>query len=91
MNRYGLVTRGKPIITRSHHHLFLIIIIVLKVGIYTFSDQNKPFVQLLKIFKQVNEPRHEISNNLICATSKGSDQPVHTSRLIRAFAGRFNI
>ena len=34
---------------------------------------------------------HEISNNLACATSKGSDQPAHTRRLIRAFAGRLNI
>ena len=25
-----------------------------------------------------NEPRHKISNNVICATSKDSDQPVHT-------------
>ena len=24
------------------------------------------------------EPRHEISNNGVCATSKGSDQPAHT-------------
>ena len=24
------------------------------------------------------EPRHEISNNVVCATSKGSDQPAHT-------------
>ena len=23
------------------------------------------------------ELRHEISNNVVCATSKGSDQPVH--------------
>ena len=23
------------------------------------------------------EPRHEISNNVVCATSKGSDQPAH--------------
>ena len=37
------------------------------------------------------DPWHEISNNLVCATSKGSDQPAHTRRLIRAFAGRFNI
>ena len=35
--------------------------------------------------------RHEISKNVICATSKGSDQPAHTRRLIRAFASRFNI
>ena len=25
------------------------------------------------------EPQHEISNNVVCATSKGSDQPAHTS------------
>ena len=31
------------------------------------------------------EPRHEISNNVVCAASKGSDQPAHTHSLIRAF------
>ena len=34
---------------------------------------------------------HEISNYLICATSKGSDQPAHTRSLIKAFACRLNI
>ena len=34
----------------------------------------------------VYEPVHEISNNMICATSKVSDQPAHTRSLIRAFA-----
>ena len=35
------------------------------------------------------EPQHEISNNVVCATSKGSDQPAHTRRsLVRAFASR---
>ena len=37
------------------------------------------------------EPRHEISNNVVCATSKGSDQPAHTHGLIRAFASGLNI
>ena len=36
----------------------------------------------------IKEPRHEISNNVVCATSKGSDQPAHTRRLIRAIASR---
>ena len=36
-------------------------------------------------------PVHEISNNVVCATSKGSDQPAHTHGLIRAFASRLNI
>ena len=35
-----------------------------------------------------NEPVHEISNNVVCATSKGLDQPAHTRSLIRAFASR---
>ena len=37
------------------------------------------------------EPRHLISNNVICATSKASDQPAHTHSLIRAFVIRLNI
>ena len=32
---------------------------------------------------------HEISNNVVCATSKASDQPAHLRSLIRAFASRF--
>ena len=37
------------------------------------------------------EPVHEIYNNVVCATSKASDQPAHTRSLIRAFASRLNI
>ena len=37
------------------------------------------------------EPRHEIFNNLVCATSKGSDQTAHTRSLIRAFASHLNM
>ena len=29
--------------------------------------------------------------NMVCATSKGSDQPAHTHGLIRALASRLNI
>ena len=36
------------------------------------------------------EPLHWISNNVVCATSKASDQPAHTRSLIRAFASRLN-
>ena len=38
-----------------------------------------------------SEPVHEIYNNLVCATSKTSDQPAHTRSLIKAFASRLNI
>ena len=39
----------------------------------------------------INEPVHEISNNLVCATSKASDQPAHTRSLIRAFVSSLSI
>ena len=35
------------------------------------------------------EPVHEISN-VVCATSKASDQPAHTHSLIMAFASRLS-
>ena len=38
-----------------------------------------------------NEPRHDIYINVVCATSKDSDQPEHTRSLISAFASRMNI
>ena len=37
------------------------------------------------------EPVHEISNNVVCATNKASDQPAHMRSLIRAFASRSSI
>ena len=37
------------------------------------------------------EPVHEISNNVVCATSKASDQPAHTRSLIRVFASPSSI
>ena len=44
-----------------------------------------------EVCKPIYEPRHEISNNVVCATSKASDQPAHTRSLIRAFACHLNI
>ena len=35
-------------------------------------------------FQIIIEPVHEISNNVVCATSKASDQPAHMRSLIRA-------
>ena len=37
------------------------------------------------------EPQCEISNNVVCVTSKASDQPAHMPSLIRAFALLWNI
>ena len=41
--------------------------------------------------KNIIEPRHRISNNVVCATSKASDQPAHMGNLIGAFACGLNI
>ena len=46
-------------------------------------------IGLLKT-KNIIEPVHGISNNVVCATSKASDQPAHMRSLIRAFASRLN-
>ena len=46
----------------------------------------KTQISLLFITRLKYEPRYEISNNVVCAISKGSDQPAHMRSLIRAFA-----
>ena len=48
-------------------------------------------VTMLCYKKHIIEPRHEISSNVVCATSEGLDQPAHVHRLIRAFASPLNI
>ena len=46
---------------------------------------------MLEVRNQIIEPAHVTSNNVVCATSKASDQPAHTRSLIRAFASRMSI
>ena len=43
------------------------------------------------LVSDIIEPRHELFNNVECATSKCSDQPAHMRSLVRAFASRLNI
>ena len=58
----------------------------------TFITINPPGLVLVTATKQnKNEPVHEISKNVVCATSKGSDQPGHMRSLTRAFASRLSI
>ena len=38
----------------------------------------------VSLILDIIEPWHGISNNVVCATSKASDQPAHTHYLIRA-------
>ena len=57
---------------------------------YSFALENLWLLHNLMGLK-IFEPVREISNNVICATSKASDQPAHTRSLIRAFASRLSI
>ena len=41
--------------------------------------------------EHIIEPVHEISNNVVCVTTKDSDQPAQTRSLIRAFASLLRI
>ena len=60
------------------------------LAIYRDVKQGDGLCRLLfNIF--IYEPQHEISNNVVCATSKASDQPTHIRSLIRAFDSRLNI
>ena len=45
----------------------------------------------IKLYTTKLTPVHEITNNVVCGTSKASDQPAHTRSLIRAFASRLSI
>ena len=42
------------------------------------------------LLQSIFEPPLGISNNVVCATSIGSDQPAHMHSLFRAFASRLN-
>ena len=46
---------------------------------------------LNSVFQFLFEPQHELSNNVVCVSSKASDQPAHMRSLIRAFASHLNI
>ena len=53
--------------------------------------QHYPLSEIRNYVLQTFEPRHEISKDVVYATSNGSDQPAHTRNLARAFACRLNL
>ena len=56
------------------------------------KHHNQPLKSVLALDADTKtEPVLEISNNVVRATSKASDQPAHTRSLIRAFASRLSI
>ena len=56
---------------------------------YGFCPEN--VVCYLCLLHNIIEPVHEISNNVVSATSKASDQPAHRRSLIRAFVSRLGV
>ena len=62
---------------------------------YECYDKNRllePYEPALKFLILITyEQRHEISNNVVCATSKASDQPAHMRSMIRAFSSHLSI
>ena len=56
--------------------------------IFYLSSKLEPVSMQLNM-NHVNILRHEISDYVVCATSRGSDQPAHTPSLTRVFASRW--
>ena len=74
-------------LTRSHQRLFHVIDIW--IGCDRYLDWLNFYTRNIR-GGQI-EQQHDISNNVVCATSKGSVQPAHTRSLIRTFDCRLNI
>ena len=62
-----------------------------KTECLTFEYWYNKAWEMISLIFNIIEPRHKVSNNVVCATSKRSDQPAHTRSLIRAFVRRLNI
>ena len=92
---YSFVISGKGWIRKKEHTETLHKNpLSVKIKLFTVSvNWNHKQIQIFSQIasKYIIELRHESSYNVVCATSKCSDQPAHTLRLIRAFACRLDI
>ena len=66
---------------------------IIMIGVLEPKNSTKSIICNTQGFyiQRLFEPGHEISNNVVCASIKDSDQPAHTRSLIRAFASRLSI
>ena len=71
---------------RNNAHMIYVTFNNMKMMLAKCVGKNR-YAVLVDIIK----PQYELSNNVVCATSKASDQPAHTRSLIRAFASRLDI
>ena len=82
----GRTTRGSHI---TYYSLVFFIAYAFEGQVHVFAGQVKLVSLVLQDKCNIEiELQHEIFNNVVCTTSKGSDQPAHTRSLIRAFASR---
>ena len=58
-----------------------LLLIVATVVMYMYGTTEDTVLSRTMSVTTLFEPRHEISNNVVCATSKGSVQPAHTHSL----------
>ena len=62
---------------------------------YTFFNETNAFssryTAVMHFLNQLRRPQDEISNNVVCVSTKGLDQPAHMCSLIRAFASRLKL
>ena len=72
-------------------YLYSVAVLVNDVNQQQATEEPTTSVLLYEQLRIPYEPVHEISNNVVSATSKASDQPAHTRSLIRAFASRLSI
>ena len=77
----------------DHNTDFLMLYSVQLENMYSYLNSSLKLSDIERglFCQQPYEPVHEISNNVVCATSKASDQTAHTHSLIRAFASRLSI
>ena len=71
--------------------LFVVNCVWVGFGPFFDVDRSVPSNPTIIVLRKRYEPLHEISNNVVYATSNGSVQPAHTRSLIRAYARRLNI
>ena len=55
-----------------------------------FQTESVLKISLALVNYIINKPQHRISNNVVCATTKPSDQPAHMRSLIRVFDSGLN-
>ena len=83
------MTIDRALVVRGLGNMFDIVVLFYR---HLYSEKELDILAFGALDKRalLTEPRHEISNNVVCATNKASDQPAHTRSLIRAFAIRLN-